>query len=71
MDREYFRRFAQRCRELMLRTTNERAREQLCLWAAEFDARADGNEAAGTGAAEISRPGKPLSPASPCQEATR
>jgi hypothetical protein len=75
MDREYFRRFARRCRELMRRTANERAREQLCLWAAEFDARAaawdGGSDASGAGTADMSRPVKPLSPDTPSREATR
>jgi hypothetical protein len=75
MDQEYFRRFARRCRELMRRTANERAREQLCLWAAEFDARAaaweGGGDTAGVGTADISRPAKPLSTDSPSREATR
>jgi hypothetical protein len=69
MDQEYFRRFALRCRELMLRTANERAKEQLCLWAAELDARAaawgSGGDASVTGDPEIGQPGSPLSPASP------
>ena len=71
MDQEYFRRFAQRCRELMLRTANARAREQLCLWAAEFEARVADWESGGktSGAGDIvSRP-KPQSPDSPCSEA--
>jgi hypothetical protein len=72
MDQEYFRRFARRCRELMLRTANERAKEQLCLWAAEFEARAAAWEGGGNGAgnADIGRPRKPMSPNSPCPEAT-
>ena len=75
MDQEYFSRFARRCRELMLRTANERAREQLCLWAAEFEARAaaweSGGDAPGAGNPDLGRPAKPLSLDSPCQEATR
>ncbi len=71
MDQEYFRRFAQRCRELMLRTANERAREQLCLWAAEFEARAAAWEGAGgtPGAGGITPLPKPCRPDSPCPEA--
>jgi hypothetical protein len=75
MDQEYFRRFAWRCRELMSRTANERAREQLCLWAAEFDARAaaweGGGDASGAGNPGIGQPPKPLSPDSPFPGATR
>ena len=75
MDQEYFRGFARRCRELMRRTTSEPAREQLCLWAAEFDARAaaweSGGGATGAGGPDIGRPAKPLSPDSPSHEATR
>ena len=77
MDQEYFRRFAQRCRELMLRTANQRAKEQLCLWAAEFEARAaaweGGGNASGAGNPDIGigRPPKPMSPDSHCPEATR
>ena len=44
MDQAYLRRFALRCRELMVRARSERAREQLCLWAEEFEARADAAE---------------------------
>ncbi len=75
MDQEYFRRFARRCRELMQRTANERAREQLCLWAAELEARAaaweSGSSAAGAGNLEVGRLPKPLNLNSPCREATR
>lgn len=75
MDQEYFRRFARRCRELMLRTANERVREQLCLWAAEFEARAaaweNGDSATRAGNPGVGRPAKPLSPDSPSPEATR
>ncbi len=52
MDQEYFRRFARRCRELMLRTTSEGVREQLRLWATEFEARAEALQTAGSAAAE-------------------
>lgn len=73
MDQEYFRHFARRCRELMLRTANERAKEQLSLWAAEFEARAaareGGGNAAGGGNSDIGRPHKPMGPDSPCPEA--
>lgn len=75
MDQEYFRHFARRCRELMLRTANERAREQLCLWAAEFDARAaageSGGDASGAGSPDFGRPPKPLSAGLPYPKATR
>ena len=70
MDQEYIRRLARRCRELMGRTTSDRTREQLCLWAAEFDARAAnweaGGDASGAGNPEVgggSAP--PLGPNSP------
>jgi len=38
MTPETLRRFAQRCRELSLRTRTEAARRQLTVWADEFDA---------------------------------
>ncbi len=75
MDQEYFRRFARRCRELMLRTANEPAREQLCLWAAEFEAKAatweSGGDVASAGNPDIGRLPKPLNLNLPCREATR
>jgi hypothetical protein len=40
MEAEFFRRFARRMRELMLRARTEAAREQLRIWAEEFDERA-------------------------------
>ena len=40
MEAEFLRRFARRMRELMLRARTEAAREQLRLWAEEFDKRA-------------------------------
>jgi hypothetical protein len=40
MEAEFLRRFARRMRELMLRARTEAAREQLRLWAEEFDERA-------------------------------
>ena len=41
MEAEFLRRFARRMRELMLRARTEPAREQLRLWAEEFEQRAD------------------------------
>ena len=41
MEAEFLRRFARRMRELMLRARTESAREQLRLWAEEFEQRAD------------------------------
>jgi hypothetical protein len=41
MEAEFLRRFAQRMRNLMLRARTEAAREQLRIWAEEFEARAD------------------------------
>lgn len=38
MTPETLRRFAQRCRELSLRTRTDAARRQLTVWAEEFDA---------------------------------
>lgn len=40
MDHAYFRRFAGRCRDLALLARNVAAKEQLYLWAEEFEARA-------------------------------
>jgi hypothetical protein len=40
MEAEFLRRFAQRMRALMLRSRTEAAREQLRLWAEEFEERA-------------------------------
>ena len=40
MNPEYFRKFARQCRELLQRANTERAKEQLRLWAEEFDAEA-------------------------------
>lgn len=40
MESEFLRRFAQRMRELMLRSRTEAARDQLRLWAEEFEERA-------------------------------
>ena len=45
MEAEFLRRFAQRMRNLMLRARTETAREQLRIWAEEFEARADALEA--------------------------
>jgi hypothetical protein len=47
MDQAYFRAFAERCRDLMQRARSEAARDQLYLWAEEFEARADAREEAG------------------------
>jgi len=44
MNADFFRRFAQQCRDLIARARSEPAREQLRIWAAEFDARADALE---------------------------
>ena len=41
MGREYFLRFAHRCRDLAMRARTEVARKQLFLWADEFEARAE------------------------------
>ena len=38
MDQSYLRNFARRCRDLMRRAHSEAARDQLSLWAEEFDA---------------------------------
>jgi hypothetical protein len=38
VDQLHFRRFARRCRELATRTRSAAAREQLEVWAGEFDA---------------------------------
>jgi hypothetical protein len=40
MESEFLRRFARRMRELMIRARTEAAREQLRIWAEEFDERA-------------------------------
>ena len=40
MDSQFLLRFARRMRELMLRARTEPAREQLRIWAEEFEARA-------------------------------
>lgn len=40
MEAEFLRRFARRMRELMLRARTEAAKEQLRIWAEEFDERA-------------------------------
>jgi len=40
MDASLFRRVAKRCRELMERTDIEAVKEQLCIWAEEFDEQA-------------------------------
>ena len=45
MDAVLLRRFAQRMRDLMLRARTEAAREQLRIWAEEFEARADALDA--------------------------
>jgi hypothetical protein len=44
MNAEFFRAFARRCRELMMRARSTAAREQLRVWAEEFDLRADAME---------------------------
>ena len=40
MNPEYFRKFARQCRELIRRARSDTAREQLSLWADEFEAEA-------------------------------
>lgn len=40
MDREFLLRLAQRVREMMLRANTDVAREQLRVWAEEFEAQA-------------------------------
>jgi len=40
MDSEFLLRFARRMRDLMLRARTQAAREQLRIWAEEFEARA-------------------------------
>jgi hypothetical protein len=40
VEAEFLRRFARQMRELMLRARTEAAREQLRIWAEEFDERA-------------------------------
>src|SRR5260370_39239254 len=44
MNPDFFRRFAQQCRDLIARARSEPAREQLRIWAKEFDARANALE---------------------------
>jgi hypothetical protein len=45
MDAVLLRRFAQRMRDLMRRARTEAAREQLRIWAEEFEAQADALDA--------------------------
>lgn len=40
MNSEFYRRFARQCRELGLRARTQVVREQLLLWAEEFEAQA-------------------------------
>ena len=40
MNPEYFRKFARQCRELLQRANTDKAKEQLRVWADEFDAEA-------------------------------
>ena len=44
MEAEFLRRFARQMRELMLRARTEAAREQLRIWAEEFEAQAEAAE---------------------------
>jgi hypothetical protein len=44
MNADFFRRFAQQCRDLIVRARSEPAREQLRIWAEEFEARANALE---------------------------
>ena len=44
MNAEFFRRFAQQCRDLIARARSAPAKEQLRIWAEEFDARANALE---------------------------
>jgi hypothetical protein len=46
MNADFFRRFAQQCRELIARARTDPAKEQLRIWAEEFDERADALERA-------------------------
>ena len=46
MNADFFRRFAQQCRDLIARARSEPAKEQLRIWAEEFDARANALEQA-------------------------
>jgi hypothetical protein len=41
MNPEFLRAFARRCRDLMMQARSAAAREQLRLWAEEFDRRAE------------------------------
>lgn len=45
MSPEYFRNFAQQCRELIRRARTDAAREQLRVWVEEFEALAEKLEA--------------------------
>src|SRR5438132_122034 len=62
MDQAYFRAFAERCRELMRRARSEAARDQLYLWAEEFEARADAREESGEGRPAAERVARGLEP---------
>jgi hypothetical protein len=44
MNPEFFRRFAQQCRDLIVRARSAPAKEQLRIWAEEFEARANALE---------------------------
>jgi hypothetical protein len=56
MDSDFLLRFARRMRDLMLRARTEAAREQLRIWAEEFEARAAALE---TSQQEDHDPGRP------------
>ncbi|HKS90130.1 MAG TPA: hypothetical protein VJR70_11875 [Stellaceae bacterium] len=55
MSAAFFRQLAQQCRELLARAATEGAKEQLRLWAAEFDAEA--SSAAELEPGEVDSPG--------------
>ena len=62
MDAVVLRRFAQRMRDLMLRARTEAAREQLRMWAEEFEARADALDAEEQGDANGAGPSDSIGP---------
>ena len=61
MDPEFFRRFAQRVRALSARVRTDAAKEQLRLWAEEFEAHAASLETQQPGNDRLSGCGKPRS----------
>jgi hypothetical protein len=50
MNPDVFRRFAHRCRELMLKTRTEAARRELLVWAERLEAEADAMDRENTAA---------------------